>query len=171
MLNDNAFIGEVARRTGLSIHAIRFYESQRILREPARTESGYRVYSAEAVEDLKFVRKTQELGFSLKEIRELLVLKRRGAEACAHVKALLEEKLAQVRSKKAELEAMEGELSRALAGCRAELRRRNPEPHDPCPVLAKLGRTSVVGKKVVTAGRREHRIEARRQRSNGQRKG
>lgn len=167
-MSGRSFIGDVARRTGLNIHTIRFYESRRLLAEPVRTESGYRVYSAENVEDLKFIRKAQELGFSLKEIRELLILKRRGGEACAHVKSLLEEKLARVRAKRAELEAMEGELARSLADCRRELLRINPKPHDECPVLAKLGRGSeTAGEKAVTSARAQHRTKARRRSSNG----
>ncbi len=137
---ENNFIGEVARQTGLSIHTLRFYEAQRLLPEASRTESGYRVYSPEDVEELHFIKRAQELGFSLKEIRELLLLRSRKTEACSHVKALLEEKLVSVRAKRQELEKIEGELKRNLAACERRLRHRHTSRVESCPVLVRLGR-------------------------------
>lgn len=134
-----AFIGDVARQTGLSIHTIRFYEAEQLLPEAPRTEAGYRVYSPRHVQDLKFIKRAQEWGFSLREMRELLVLKDRGTEACPHVKSRLEEKLEKVRTKLRELEGMEIELKRALAQCRKEMTRRQHGAEEQCPVLAKLG--------------------------------
>src|SRR5487761_834071 len=110
MRGESSFIGEVARQTGLSIHTLRFYEAQRLLPGAPRTESGYRVYSPEDVEELCFIKRAQELGFSLKEIRDLLLLRSRKTEACSHVQTLLQEKLVSVRAKRQELEKMEGEL-------------------------------------------------------------
>jgi len=142
MGRDGFFIGEVARQTGLSIHTLRFYEAERLLPESARTESGYRVFSAENIENLRFIKQAQELGFTLKEIRELLVLKERGTNACGHVQSLLEEKLESVRTKRRELERLEKGLRRRLAQCRRQLKRRRPGPEKHCPVLVKLGRES-----------------------------
>ncbi|MGH9434263.1 MAG: heavy metal-responsive transcriptional regulator [Terriglobia bacterium] len=138
--NGNLFIGEAARRTGLTIHTIRFYETQRLLPEAPRTGSGYRVYAEEDIEELRFIKGAQELGFSLKEIRELLLLRSRKIEACSHVKDLLEEKLKQVRAKLRELEEMEHELKKNLAACERKLRRRHPGRPESCPVLTRLGR-------------------------------
>ncbi len=140
MTRERAFIGEVARQTGLSIHAIRFYEGEGLIPGAPRTESGYRLYSERSIEELKFLKKAQELGFSLKEIRELLVLRDRSTDACSHVKSLLEEKLARVRSKLRELQAMEKDLRRALADCQRQLKRGHAGSPKPCPVLVKLGR-------------------------------
>ena len=137
---EGAFIGEVSRKTGLSVHTIRFYEAEGLLREPPRTDSGYRVFSPQTVEQLNFIRKAQELGFSLGEIRELLVLKDRSANACSHVKSLVEEKLASVRGKLRELEAIEKDLKGVLAECQRELKHRHPGREGRCPVLVKLGR-------------------------------
>jgi MerR family mercuric resistance operon transcriptional regulator len=134
------FIGEVARQTGLSIHTLRFYEAERLLPESPRTESGYRVYSAEKIENLRFIKQAQELGFTLKEIRELLVLRARGTDACDHVKSLLKEKLECVRAKRRKLETMEKELRQTLATCERTLKRQRPAPETRCPVLARLGR-------------------------------
>jgi DNA-binding transcriptional MerR regulator len=137
---EGAFIGEVSRQTGLSVHSIRFYETEGLLREPARTNSGYRVFSPQTVAQLNFIRKAQELGFSLCEVRALLVLKDRSTNACSHVKSLIEEKLARVRLKLRELEAIEKDLKVVLAECRRELNHRHPGSGGRCPVLVKLGR-------------------------------
>jgi DNA-binding transcriptional MerR regulator len=137
---EGAFIGEVSRQTGLSVHTIRFYEAEGLLREPARTDSGYRVFSPQSVAQLNFIRKAEELGFSLDEIRELLVLKDRSTGACSHVKSLVQEKLRRVRGKLRELEAIEKDLKGVLAECKRELKQRHPGGEGRCAVLVKLGR-------------------------------
>lgn len=140
MAREANFIGEISRQAGLSIHAIRFYETRGLLPEAPRTEAGYRIYSPQALEQLKFIRKAQGLGFTLDEIRELLILKDRSANACSHVKSLVEEKLASVLRKRRELEAMERDLKRVLAECDRQLKRPHPGNGRHCPVLVKLGR-------------------------------
>ncbi|HLI30409.1 MAG TPA: heavy metal-responsive transcriptional regulator [Terriglobia bacterium] len=140
MAKEELFIGEAARQTGLSIHTIRFYEAEKLLSGSPRTDSGYRLYSLESVEQLKFIRRAQEIGFSLREIRELLVLRDRGTDACSHVKSLLEQKLESVRAKRRELEIMEKDLRRALTDCKRRLRFPHPGNGKQCPVLVKLGR-------------------------------
>lgn len=140
MNREAAFIGEVARQSGLSIHSIRFYEAQGLLQESARTDSGYRVFLPQAIEELKFIRRAQELGFSLDQIRELLVLRGRSTDACPHVKSLVKEKLASVRKKLGELGAMEKELKSVLADCNRQLKRHRGDGEGWCPVLVKLGR-------------------------------
>jgi DNA-binding transcriptional MerR regulator len=134
------FIGDVSRQTGLSIHTIRFYESEGLLPEAARTDSGYRVFSPRDIEQLQFIRKAQEIGFSLDEIRELLVLRDRDTDACSHVKSLVEEKLVSVRSKIQALEAMERDLKRVRTECTRQLKRHKGDGTGRCPVLVKLGR-------------------------------
>jgi len=134
-------IGKVAQETGLGIHAIRFYEREGLLREPARSDSGYRLFDEEAVNDLKFIGKAQDLGFTLSEIRELLVL-RRTTRGCSHVRDLLNRKLDAVRSKIAELAKLEVELSSALMKCNRDLRRTHDRVEKACPVLAELGRAN-----------------------------
>lgn len=69
-------IGELASKAGVNIQSVRFYERRRILREPARTASGYRVYSKSDLDDICFIKQCQELGFTLKEIQPLLNLHR-----------------------------------------------------------------------------------------------
>ncbi|MGH9358772.1 MAG: heavy metal-responsive transcriptional regulator [Terriglobia bacterium] len=135
-------IGEVAKETGLGIHAIRFYEREGLLREPARTEGGYRLFAEDSVSDLKFIRRAQNLGFSLSEIRELLILRRTTSQGCAHVRELLKQKLIAVRNKIAELERMKYELQVALRKCDQDLKRAGNKTERACPVLAELGRSN-----------------------------
>ncbi len=135
-----ARIGQVARETGLSVDAIRFYEKQGLLESPARTEGGFRLFGEREIRALKLIQNAQELGFSLEEIRELLLLQRDGVTACEHVRELLEQKIARVRSKISELRNLEKGLTRALRECRRNLR-LGAQEHQTCPVLQELDRT------------------------------
>src|SRR6266404_7407245 len=116
-------IGQVSKRTGLSIDAIRFYEKAGLLPRPARTGAGYRLYHQHEVADLEFIQKAQQLGFSLKEIRELFSIQRHPQETCVHVRDLIAQKLGVVRGKIEELQTLEGALAASLKHCRRALRR------------------------------------------------
>jgi DNA-binding transcriptional MerR regulator len=116
-----ARIGQVAHKTGLSIDTIRFYEKQGLLKRSPRTEGGFRLFGSGEIEALKFVRKAQELGFSLSEIRELLVLRAEHVPACSHVKELLDQKLTAVEKKIMELQSLERSLKLALRKCKRGL--------------------------------------------------
>src|SRR6266567_5723425 len=100
-------IGQVAKRTGLTVDAIRFYEKLGLLPRPARTDGGYRLYHEREVADLEFIQKSQQLGFSLNEIRELFSIQRYPQEVCVHVRDLIAQKLAVVRAKIDELQKLE----------------------------------------------------------------
>jgi DNA-binding transcriptional MerR regulator len=76
-------IGELACKAGVNVQSVRFYERRRILREPVRTASGYRVYSKSDVDDICFIKQCQELGFTLKEIQPLVNLHRAAARLTA----------------------------------------------------------------------------------------
>ncbi len=136
-------IGKVARETGVGIHAIRFYERLGLLREPLRSDSGYRVFDQASVSDLKFIRRAQELGFTLTEIRELVVLRRESTQACSHVRNLLSRKLETVNQKIAELGKLQGELRAALRQCNRDLKRLSRRVEKSCPVLEELGRAGL----------------------------
>jgi DNA-binding transcriptional MerR regulator len=131
-------IGVVARETGLTVDAIRFYEKSGLLKRPPRSEGGFRMFRQKDLEDLKFVRKAQELGFSLDEVRELLFLQSESVGACGHVREMLELKLASVREKVAELRKMETGLSEALRKCKRELRLSSSSSGECCPVLDEI---------------------------------
>lgn len=131
-------IGQVAKRTGLTVDAIRFYEKSGLLPRPARTEGGYRLYHERQVADLEFIQKSQQLGFSLNEIRELFLIQRHPNEACAHVRDLIAAKLGVVRAKMAELQKLEMNLAGALRKCGTALRKPSKQ-RDCCPVLKEIG--------------------------------
>lgn len=133
-------IGEVAEQTGLSVDAIRFYERSGLLHQPVRSGGGYRLFKDADVQELRFVCRAQALGFSLAEIKELILIRQRHDHACTHVRDLLSTKLGQVRAKISELKTLESDLSRSLRACNRDLQgARRLSPHqDCCPLLTKL---------------------------------
>jgi MerR family transcriptional regulator, copper efflux regulator len=124
-------IGTVARKVGLSVDAIRFYERSSLLPRAARTQGGFRQYADSDVETLAFIRRAQSLGFRLNEIRGLLSLRGSRMQPCAPVRRRLEAKLADVRQKLVNLKKLEHELRVALHNCDKELHKRNAH----CPIL------------------------------------
>jgi MerR family transcriptional regulator, copper efflux regulator len=129
-------IGIVAKRIGLSVDAIRFYERNSLLPRPPRTQGGFRQYGETDVETLAFIRRVQGLGFKLSEIRGLLNLRGNHLQPCAPVRRRLQEKLADVQGKLADLEKLEHELRMALRSCDKELRKRSAH----CPILREAPR-------------------------------
>ncbi len=127
-------IGEVARAAGLGIHAVRFYERQGLIDEPARRASGYREYEPEAILSLRFIRRAKELGFSLKEISELLSLEADPQAGAADVKQLAFAKLEDIESRIRALQRMRRALRRVTAGC------PGTGPTSRCSILGTLNR-------------------------------
>lgn len=128
-------IGTVSEQTGLSVDGIRFYEKQRLLERPPRTEGGFRMFSAEDIQTIRFIRSAQQLGFALPEIRELLHLRRDEGRACSHVRDLLRAKVGAVREKIRELGSMEEQLTRSLRKCERNLKAAGNCDRDGCPTL------------------------------------
>lgn len=124
-------IGIVARKIGVSVDAIRFYERNALMPRPLRTPGGFRQYGQNDIETLAFIRRVQGLGFKLSEIRGLLKLRGNRVQPCAPVRCRLEEKLADVQRKLADLNHLEQELRLALRNCDKELRKRGTH----CPIL------------------------------------
>lgn len=124
-------IGIVAKKIGLSVDAIRFYERNALLPRAPRTKGGFRQYAESDVETLAFIRRVQSLGFKLREIRGLLSLRGNRLQPCAPVRRRLEEKLVDVQRKLADLQKLEHELRLALRSCNKELRKRSAH----CPIL------------------------------------
>jgi MerR family mercuric resistance operon transcriptional regulator len=113
-------IGDLSRRTGCNIETIRYYDRIALLPIPVRSAGRYRLYDTADVRRLAFIRRARELGFTLHEVRTLLSLSagdRQGA--CANVRELAENHLAEVRAKIADLQAMERVLADALRRCAA----------------------------------------------------
>ena len=111
-MNKNMKIGELAKATGLTTKTIRYYELHRLLEDPERTESGYRMYGEGDVERLEFVKKAKRLGLSLEEIREILILHEQTQSPCVHVLALLDRNLENVDGIIRDLEEFRRELIR-----------------------------------------------------------
>ncbi|MGH9714013.1 MAG: heavy metal-responsive transcriptional regulator [Candidatus Acidiferrales bacterium] len=126
-------IGAVAKRIGLSVDAIRFYERNALLPRAPRTQGGFRQYGENEVETVAFIRRVQGLGFKLSEIRGLLELRGNRLQPCAPVRRRLEAKLADVQGKLADLQKLEHELRLALQSCDREMRKRPAH----CPILRK----------------------------------
>lgn len=131
--------GQLAQRAQVNLETVRFYEHEGLLAPPLRTASGYRKFAEATVDRLAFVKRAKTLGFSLGEIRELLVIQDENTDACVEVRDLVSKKLAIVRGKMAELERLEDELSSALRKCNQALKRQGPQ-HEAkaCPVLKQM---------------------------------
>ena len=124
-------IGALARRAGVGIDTVRYYERSGLLKPKTRLASGYRRYSDLEVARLRFIRRAQTLGFSLKEVRELLTLS--AARDVARVKRSAQAKLADVERRIAELERVRAGLSILIAACPGHGRAAD------CPILQALG--------------------------------
>ena len=122
---------ELARRTGCNLETIRYYEKIKMIPDPPRTASGYRVYDDSHVSRLHFILRARELGFSIEHIRGLLDLVDGGTQTCAEVKERTERHLADVRAKIADLKRIEKVLAATAAQC-------SGEDVPDCPVLEAL---------------------------------
>ena len=89
-------IGQVAKLSGVGVETIRFYEREGLLNKPKRKESGYRLFEAEVVSRIKFIKRAKQLGFSLKEIRELLSLRVDSRVSATEVKKRVDSKIEQI---------------------------------------------------------------------------
>lgn len=107
--------GEVARTLGIGVQTLHYYERERLIPPPPRTEAGYRLYTPEVVERVAFIRKAQSLGLPLDEIREVLALVAEGTSPCGRVERALAEKLAEVDRRLAELRSFRRELAALVA--------------------------------------------------------
>lgn len=110
-------IGKVARRGGVSVETVRFYERQGLIDEPPRKESGYRQYPEDVVDRIRFARRARELGFSLREIKELLLLRFDPNAGCADVKRRAEVKIADIMQRIKTLQRMKRALMKLSAAC------------------------------------------------------
>ncbi len=133
--NESMQIGQISKRVGVSIDAIRFYERSGLLAAPQRSEGGFRLYSQDDLSALQFIRNLQTLGFSLNEIREFLSLRSNDLRACSAVRKMLDHKLHDIHAKRIALGKLEAELKDALARCDSQLRRPREKRNGRCPVL------------------------------------
>ncbi|MFQ6098934.1 MAG: heavy metal-responsive transcriptional regulator [Armatimonadota bacterium] len=122
-------IGKVARRSGVGVETIRFYEREGLIPEPPRRESGYRQYPEETIKRIRFIRRAKELGFSLGEIKELLSLRVAPSTRCEDIRRRAEAKIADIEAKIRALETMKDALARLSAAC------VGTGPVSECPIL------------------------------------
>lgn len=122
-------IGEVAKLGRVNLETIRYYERLGLLPKPPRSPSGYRIFPTDAVRRVRFIKRAQELGFTLKEIKELLSLRIAPRNTCADVRERTEAKIADIESKISTLRNMKKDLVRLTAACRGR------GPASDCPIL------------------------------------
>jgi MerR family transcriptional regulator, copper efflux regulator len=108
-------IGDVSKRSGIGIEALRFYEKSGLLEKPSRTMSGYRMYDAQVLERLAFIKQSQALGFSLDEIKRIIEDARMGKSPCAEVREIVRQRLDELDERMKELRRYRRELSDTLA--------------------------------------------------------
>ncbi len=125
-------IGEVAKRAGVSIDTVRYYERSHLLPEPERRASGYRQYVPDDVDRLRFIRRAKTLGFSLDQIRDLVALSNNRERGVKGVKARATTRLAELESRIAELQRVHQGLKALIDACPGRGRL------DACPILAAL---------------------------------
>ena len=122
-------IGQVAHQAGVGVETVRFYERQELLEKPPRKESGYRQYPPQAILRLHFIKKAKEVGFSLKEIKELLSLRLDPAASCEDVRSRAEAKILDIEQKIQALHRMKQALIDLTAACSGD------GPVSKCPIL------------------------------------
>lgn len=110
-------IGEVARQSGVSVDAVRFYERRGVLPTPERLASGYRVYTPATVERIRLARRLQGLGLNLDEVIDALHVSDRGDASCASERWRMEAVLERVEAKMTELRSVRTEIRRVLDAC------------------------------------------------------
>jgi MerR family transcriptional regulator, mercuric resistance operon regulatory protein len=120
---------QVAQRAGVNAQTLRYYERRGLLPNPPRTARGYRAYGQETVRIVRFVKRAQELGFSLAEVEMLLHLAEGGPESCDAARQLAENKVADLDTRIAALNAMRESLTRLVASCTV------PKGERDCPLL------------------------------------
>lgn len=142
-MTDGLRTSELARQGGINPESIRFYEREGLLPEPPRTASGYRVFPPDTVRRVRFIKRAQELGFSLKEIKELLALRLDPDTTCADVRRRAEEKLRDIEQKMRDLRRMNKTLTRLAAACPG-----GRGATADCPILESLDETNPVPRDV-----------------------
>jgi MerR family transcriptional regulator, copper efflux regulator len=129
---DQISTSELAKQGGVNLQTIRYYERTGLLPKPPRSGSGYRQFSSESVRRVRFIKRAQELGFSLKEIKELLALRIAAASTRGDVRKRAEAKISDIEKKVQHLRAMKKILVRLSETCHGN------GPARDCPILESL---------------------------------
>ena len=124
--------GELAKRSGVRLQTVRYYERRGLLPKPPRTQAGYRKFPSATVGRIRFIKRAQELGFQLDEIQELLSLRVDPHTTCADIKKRAEAKIENIDARIRHLRDIKGALARLASACRGK------GPVGACPILEEL---------------------------------
>jgi MerR family mercuric resistance operon transcriptional regulator len=125
-------IGKVAKRAGIDIETIRFYEKEGLVDEPERNPSGYRQYPAETIKRILFIQRAKAIGFTLREIHDLLSIQEKPEACCGDLLSRAESKMAEIEAKINELQRMKNALQMLTTECVGD------NGLDNCPILDAL---------------------------------
>ncbi len=114
---DSITIGKVAKGAAVGVETVRFYEREGLIERPPRRDSGYRAYPADTVERVRSIKRAKELGFSLREIKELMALRLAPGATCGQVKKRAEAKIGDIEDKISSLQRMKQALRKLTAAC------------------------------------------------------
>jgi MerR family mercuric resistance operon transcriptional regulator len=129
---DTLSVSQLARQAGVNVQTIRYYERQGLLPPPPRSAGGYRVFPPQSASRVRFIKHAQSLGFTLKEVKELLDLRLDPATTCAEVRSKARNKIADFDQKIASLGRMKAALARLSAACSGR------GTSEQCPILQSL---------------------------------
>lgn len=132
MSGDRLRIGEVASQAGVNVQTLRYYERRRILEKPKRAASGYRAYPPDAVRIIRFIKRAQDLGFTLNEVKDLMALRDAKGRARGEVRALADARMRDIDRKMAQLQAMRSALRSLVESCACR------EDGPTCPIIEAL---------------------------------
>ena len=132
-------IGELAKKAGVNIQTIRYYERRGLLLPTTKMESGYRLHDNETKKHLEFIRYSKELGFTLKETEDLLRLSANTTARCADIKKKASDKLREIDRKIKGLKSMRKVLKEMIKTC------QNKQPTDKCPILKTINKSMSIG--------------------------
>ncbi len=121
--------GKLAKRSGVNIETLRYYEKRNLIDPPRRSEAGYRLYTPADILRIRFIKNAQKLGFTLKEIRELLKLRIKINTSCDSVLKKAEHKRAEIMVKIKDLQSMKRALDQLIHKCEESI------PTEDCPIL------------------------------------
>lgn len=125
-------ISQLAKKAEVNIETLRYYERQGLIPEPIRTSAGYRQYSLDYVDRIHFIKRAKELGFTLREIDDLLTLRIDDETTCDEVRERAEAKIMEIEKKIADLKRIKNALEKLTAAC------RTTGPTGVCPILEAL---------------------------------
>ena len=125
-------VSELAAQVGVNPQTVRYYEREGLLEKPQRTESGYRDYDASALDRLRFIGDAKEIGFTLKQIRQLLGLDAEAPQSCGRVEAMIGERLEELEARLKSMRRMKKLLKELQTMCQQR------PPESTCPILETL---------------------------------